>query len=451
LPKEELLTVSEVISESIADKVGIEPGDIITSINGAAINDIIDYYILCSEEFLQLEIKKSRGETRAVNIEKDPDEDLGVRFHSDVPGGIRRCRNCCIFCFIDQLPAGMRESLYVKDDDYRHSFLYGNYISLTNLNSADWDRIVKLRLSPLYVSVHTTNPRLRVKMMRNPAAAKIMGQLKRLAEAGITVYTQVVVCPGINDGIQLERTLRDLSSLWPFVPSVAVVPVGITRFQRYEYPFFPVDPPRAREIIDLVEQMQVEFRATMGTNFAFLADELYLKAGKEIPPVEYYEDFSQMENGVGLVRTFLEDLNMLFPFAPTRVGERNVVVITGTAMGGILKDICAGLNGRVNGLHVDVLTVRNDFFGHTVDVAGLLTGRDIARALKAYRANSERQNIVALLPSVLLKAGEDVLLDDMTLEDIRVAAGVNVTAVENTARGLLSGVLGLEVQQWQNL
>jgi len=440
-----LLTVKDVEPQSIAEEVGIEPGDILISINGSQVKDIIDYYYLTSEELLDIEIKKSTGSIWALEIEKDPDEDLGLKFKNHFPGGIRRCSNNCIFCFINQLPPGMRKSLYIKDDDYRHSFLYGNYISLTNLKQEDWERIAKFKLSPLYVSVHTTNPRLRAKMMRNPAASKIMGQLSYLREAGIAVHAQVVLCPGVNDGMQLERTLRDLFTFWPTVLSVAVVPVGVTKYQKYESPFFPVNKEKARETVELVEQLQKEFKKTAGTNFVFLADEFYLKADKTLPPAEYYEDFPQIENGVGLVRIFLDDFKKLLKKLPSLINERNTAVITGKAMESIMKELCAELENRVRGLTADVLAVENRFFGTTVDVVGLLTGRDIAAAVKEYLDNKRGKDIVFLIPSVMLKGGKSLFLDGMSVKDLHQVTGAVIKVVENSASGLISGALGQEV------
>ncbi|NLO89728.1 MAG: DUF512 domain-containing protein [Clostridia bacterium] len=442
----ELLTVKDVEPQSIAEEVGIEPGDILISINGSHVKDIIDYYYLSSDEFLDVEIKKPSGSIWVLDIEKDPDEDLGIEFKSHFPGGIRSCNNNCVFCFINQLPPGMRKSLYVKDDDYRHSFLYGNYISLTNLKPEDWERIARFKLSPLYVSVHTTSPRLRAKMMRNPQASNIIGQLGFLREAGITVHAQVVVCPGINDGVQLERTLRDLFSFWPTVLSAAVVPVGVTKYQKYESPFFPVDKEKAQETIELVEQLQREFKKTAGTNFAFLADEFYLKAEKPVPPANHYEDFPQTENGVGLVRIFLDDFKELLSMVPSQIKERSTAVITGKAMEKIMKELCKELENKVQGLKVDVIPVNNKFFGNTVDVVGLLTGKDVFYAVEEYLNNKGRKDILILIPSVLLKEGKSLFLDGMSVQDLQRKTRAVIKVVENSAQGLISGALGQGVE-----
>ena len=448
LPGTDHLIISCIEEDSIAKEVGLESGDALLGINDKIIEDIIDYYSECTTDTLELEIRKKNGETWQVSIDKDVDEDIGIRFISDIPGKIYRCQNKCIFCFVDQLPKGLRSSLYIKDDDFRHSFLYGNYISLTNLNSADWERIVDLHLSPLYVSVHTTNPRLRSKMMGNAGAAHIMGHLRKLIKAGIRIHGQVVVCPGINDRSQLERTLRDLSLLWPSFLSVSVVPVGVTKFQMYNPAFSPVDGNSAGEIIDLVERLQGEYMQTLGTNFVFPADELFLKAERELPVAEYYEDFPQLENGVGSVRIFLDDFRELLPQLPRRLDEeREVVVVTGTAMGSLLADLLKELNEEISGLNAAVLPVENKFFGSAVNVAGLLAGRDVTDALIAYRIENPKQVPKAVLSSVMLKPGEDIFLDEMTPGDVEREAETKITIVENDARGLLTGVLNREVEK----
>lgn len=438
------LTISAVEEGSIAWRLGIEAGDSLISINGSCINDIIDYYLLSGDRFFQMEIRKPSGELCVLEVKNHNFENLGLTFIEDIPGGLRQCSNKCIFCFVDQLPEGLRETLYVKDDDYRHSFLYGNYISLTNLSRADWERIIRMRLSPLYVSVHTTNPRLRGKIFGNANACRIMEQLRELVNAGITLYIQIVVCPGTNDGQELENTLRDLGSFWPSVASVAVVPVGVTKFQRFEYPFFPVDRLEALDIIHQVEKIQQEFRETHGSNIVFAADELYLKAGRPIPPAEYYEDFGQLENGVGLVRMFLDDLECLMEELPPSVTapKRKSVVITGISAAPVLDFAASSLEKKVPGLDIEVLAVENNFFGPLITVAGLLVGKDISDALEKYEAGDK---ITAILPSVTLKAGEEVFLDDLTVEEIQESTGIEIKVVENSAKGLVEGILDLEV------
>lgn len=446
LVQTEYLTVSSVAPGSIGEEVGVESGDRVLRINNTTVADIIDYYFLTCEQFLQMEIRKPSGEIWRVEIENKDYENLGLAFVEDLPGGLRKCANKCIFCFIDQLPTGMRDTLYIKDDDYRHSFLYGNYISLTNLSRGDWERIIRMRLSPLYVSVHTTNPRLRAKMLHNQGAGNIMQQLEELAESGITVHVQVVVCPGINDGLELDRTLRDLESLWPSVSSVAVVPVGITKYRPLDFPFFPVDRFSALDIIHRVEKMQEEFHETLGSNFVFAADELYLKADQTVPPADYYEDFSQLENGIGLVRLFLDDLDSLLEEIPTgAVPKGKYLIITGISAAPVLEEAVSRLEKVLKGIHVEVLGVENRFFGPMVTVTGLLTGRDISHTLAEYASEMGAEDIKPILSSVTLKAGEDIFLDGYSIEDVEKMTGIKLTVVENSAKGLFQGILGLEV------
>jgi putative radical SAM enzyme (TIGR03279 family) len=446
LSKPDLLTVTSVAGGSIAEKVGFEKGDKLVTINDNPVNDIIDYHLLTCDEYLKLEVRKPSGERWIVDIKKDDYESLGLTFEKDIPMGLKRCSNNCIFCFIDQLPPGLRETLYVKDDDYRHSFLYGNYISLTNLSQADWERIKRMRLSPLYVSVHTTNPRLRSKMFRNPRAGRIMDQLRELVSAGITLHAQVVVCPGINDGSELDTTLHDLASLWPEMSSVSVVPVGITKYQKFDYPFFPVDRTAAEDIINRVERIQKECNKTLGYNFVFAADELYLKAGRVIPPAEYYEDYPQLENGVGTVRLFIDEMAEIMEELPARISPpRRSLVITGVSAAELLKHTVRKLNDTVSDLDARVLPVSNQFFGPSVTVTGLLTGQDITVSLERYLREQQDRDIDVILSSVLLKADEEVFLDGYTVDDVKKRTGVNLIIVENSARGLIQGTLGLEV------
>ena len=446
MDKNNLLIVSRVKPNSIAEEMDINPGDKIYKINGVYVRDIVDYYFLVSDEYIETEIIKSgTGDMWKLNIEKDIEEELGVEFKKDIPGGVRRCQNNCLYCFIDQLPGGLRDSLYIKDDDYRYSFLYGSYISLTNLSEQDMQRIAKMRISPLYISVQATNPEVRKKMYGNEKAGEIMNQLIFLYESGITMHTQVVVCPGINDGTELEKTLKDLAELYSSVHSVAVVPVGVTGHGKKVY---PVDKNKAREIVSQVEEYQEDFKLKMGTNFAFLADEFYLKAGKEIPPASYYEDYPQIENGVGLVRTFIDELESLEKTIPHSLEQsKKILLITGAGAGQILRKAAELLNNKVEGLNVDVLLVKNRFFGNRATVAGLLTGRDIADALKLYKreAGQKGEMITGLLPSVMFKFGEEQFLDGLTLNDVEKETGTELKIVRTSASGLLSGIFNRKV------
>ena len=302
--------IARVIPDSIAAEVGFEPGDAIVSINHQQPRDLIDYKFLCADEVLELEVLDAANRTHCVEIEKDYDEDLGLEFETALFDGLIQCNNRCPFCFIDQQPPGKRETLYFKDDDYRLSFLYGSYLTLTNLMQRDWERIEQMRLSPLYVSVHATEPEVRIRLLKNPRAGQILDQLKWFQERRLQIHAQVVLCPGINDGIHLERTLLDLASFHqgdvPSVASVAVVPVGLTRFRPQEDELIPVSQKQAAEVIEQVQQLQEKFRQELKTTFAWLADEWFLIAGQELPSESHYEDYPQIGNGVGSIRQFVK-------------------------------------------------------------------------------------------------------------------------------------------------
>ena len=305
--------ITSVISDSIAEDIGFEPGDRLVSINGECPRDLIDYRFLCSDEWLTLEVLDATGETHSVEIEKDFDEDLGLEFESAFFDGLIQCNNRCPFCFIDQQPPGKRDSLYLKDDDYRLSFLYGSYLTLTNLPPAEWDRIARLRLSPLYVSVHATESEIRQRLLKNPRAGLLLDQLKWFQEHRLQIHAQVVVCPGINDGAHLERTLRDLAQFHigdtPAVASVAVVPVGLTRFRPKEDELVPVTREKAREVIAQVQAIQADFRDRFGTSFVWLADEWFLIGQVDLPPESHYESYPQIGNGVGSIHHFLREFD----------------------------------------------------------------------------------------------------------------------------------------------
>ncbi|GAW93236.1 DUF512 domain-containing protein [Calderihabitans maritimus] len=429
---------------SIGEEAGVEPGDRILSINGHNLEDIIDYRYLTADERLEIEIKKKNGQTWLLEVEKEYGEDLGLDFDQATFDGIRRCCNRCIFCFVDQMPPDLRTSLYVKDDDYRHSFIHGNFITLTNLTPRDWERIVRLRLSPLYISVHTTNPRLRAQMLGNPRAADIMEQLQRLKEAHIEMHTQIVLCPGINDGEELERTLRDLESLWPAVRSIAVVPVGLTCFREGLTELRVYSAEEARKIINQVKSFQAAFRRRRGSNLVFLADEFYLKAGVALPPAEHYEGFPQLENGVGLVRLFLDGYEETKKSLPSELPKpRKVVIITGMLAAPFLENMVQEISERVRGLEARVLALENGFFGPTVTVAGLLTGSDLIRGLKENR-HIIKDDEVVIIPRIMLREGEDLFLDGLTVAQVADKTGAILETAGPEARELIEKILGSE-------
>ncbi len=420
------LTIFAIEQNSIAEELGLEPGDRLLTINGQPVRDIVDYRFLCAAEELLARVVTSRGEEWELEIEKDYEENLGLDFGEYSFGPTRRCHNRCLFCFVDQMAPAMRETLYIKDDDYRLSFWQGNFVSLTNVKDEELQRIILQKLSPLYISVHTTNPELRTRMLNNRHAGKIMDQLRQLVEGGIEMHTQVVLCPGINDGKELARTIQDLASLWPRVHSMAVVPVGVTKYREGLFSLRPFTQEEAWKVIETIEGYQHKFLGQWDYPFVFAADEFYLMAGKPIPPAENYADFPQTENGIGLARLFLDEWEIVEQDLPENlVQPRTVTLVTGQSGSRILKPVAERIN-QIGGLTVHLEVVPNTFFGETVTVTGLLTGQDIIKALQGKEIGD-----VLLLPSVMLREGEDVFLDDMTLSQVSERLQVPVEAVES--------------------
>lgn len=425
----------EVIKASIADEVGLEPGDTLLSINGQPVEDLLDYQFYSQDDNITLVIEKKNGETWSVDIEKDFDDELGLLFEGVVFDRIRLCRNRCMFCFIDQMPPAMRETLYVKDDDYRYSFLFGNYITLTNLSDDDWNKLESMRLSPLYVSVHTTSGPLRQQMMKNPRAAHIMEDLQRLKQVGIQVHTQIVLCPDLNDGQELVKSINELADLYPSVQSVGIVPVGLTGHRDKLPHLRTFTAQEARELIEEVNQWQNTFRSRFGIGFVYLADEFYVKAGIPVPPADYYDAYSQIENGIGLIRLFMDDWQEIKRDLPNQIDPVQVFLITGESARTVMQTVAEDLN-RVKGLGVEVIAVPNQYFGGGVTVTGLLTGTDIINCLQ----NNYRGKKV-VIPEVLLQEGSTMLLDNITLEEIASRTGAVIRTTDGSARSLVEAVL----------
>jgi putative radical SAM enzyme (TIGR03279 family) len=410
--------ITQVLPDSIAAEIGFEPGDRLVAINDVHPRDLIDYQFLCADEVLELEVLDAKGKTHRIEIEKDYDEDLGLEFETALFDGLIQCNNRCPFCFIDQKPPGMRDTLYLKDDDYRLSFLYGSYLTLTNLPAKEWDRIEQMRLSPLYVSVHATEPDVRIRLLKNLRGGQILDQLKWFQERRLQIHAQVVVCPGINDGIHLERTLRDLAEFGggeiPAVASVAVVPVGLTQFRPQEDELVPATPETAREVVRQVQGLQAEFRDRLGSTFAWLADEWFLLAGEELPAATDYEDYPQIDNGVGSIRLFLDrfeaEANLLLP--PQISPPRRLTWVVGNAVGMALKPILQRLN-QVSGLEVQMVALCSQFWGQDMSVTGVLTGSDLLGGLQGKDLGDG-----ILLPTVMLKHGETRFLDNVTVEEL---------------------------------
>ena len=424
--------VDQVEQGSIGEELGFQPGDQLMSINGIRPRDLIDYRYLCVDEELHLEVRDASGVLHQVDLEKDADDGLGLGFTEALFDGLRQCNNHCPFCFIDQQPPGHRHSLYLKDDDFRLSFLYGSYLTLTNLTEADWQRIDQQRLSPLYVSVHATEPNLRERLLVNPRAGLLMQQLAWFGERDLQIHAQVVVCPGLNDGAALERSLRDLASHasgdWPAVLSAAVVPVGLTRFRPPDDGLVPVDPACARTVIDQVEVLQREFQQQLGTRFAWLSDEWYLIAGLPLPPRLEYEDLPQQENGVGTIRAFLEALDDATQSLPERIDQpRRCSWVVGRIVESALRPVTDRLNA-IEGLKVDLHGLPSPYWGQDQVVTGLLTGEDLLQGLEGLDLGDE-----LLLPSVMLRQGQPVFLDDITLEQLQQSLPVPVRIVHGAA------------------
>ncbi|SBO44785.1 TIGR03279 family radical SAM protein [Cyanobium sp. NIES-981] len=424
--------VASVEPGSIGAELGFEPGDRLLSINGRRPRDLIDLQFLVGEEDLVLEVEDSGGALHTVELEKDLDEGLGLAFTEALFDGLRQCNNACPFCFIDQQPPGRRRSLYLKDDDYRLSFLYGSYLTLTNLTAADWQRIEEQRLSPLFVSVHATDPELRSRLLVNPRAGQLLEQLRWFDARDLQIHAQVVVCPGLNDGAALERTLTDLAGFgggpWPAVLSAAVVPVGLTRFRPDGDALRPVDRACARRVVAQVEALQERFRADLGSRFAWLSDEWYLVAGLPLPPRGQYEDLPQQENGVGSIRAFLEELDRATTSLPERLDPpRRRSWVVGRLVAEALEPVVERLNA-VEGLELVLHGLPSPYWGQEHVVTGLLTGSDLLHGLRGQDLGE-----ALLLPAVMLRQGEPVFLDDMTLEQLQSALPVPVALLGSAA------------------
>lgn len=430
------VTIAGVEPGSIAAKKGILPGDILEAINGEAIRDVLDYRFYMTDTRLSLSLRRN-GEPFSVPVRKGEYDDLGLEFETYLMDRQHTCRNKCIFCFVDQLPRGLRDSLYVKDDDSRMSFLFGSYVTLTNLTEEDIRRIIKMRLSPINISVHTTDPELRVRMLKNPRAADSLRFIPMLTQAGIRVNTQLVLCPGINDGPALERSLRDLAEYRPGLGSIALVPVGLTGHREGLYPLRPYTREEARQVLDIAGAFQEEMLQKHGSRVAYPADEFFLLAELPIPEAEYYEDFDQLEDGVGLWALLRQEFLDALEQEEGRPLSRRVSVATGTAAAPLLSALAALAEEVFPGLTVTVHGIPNRLFGGAVNVAGLLCGGDIARGLSGMELGEE-----LLIPSVMLRHETDKFLDDTTVPWLEEQTGVPVRVVDNDGAQLLDAMLG---------
>ena len=410
--------ISRVLPDSIAAEIGFEAGDAIVSINQTQPRDLIDYRFLCSDEYLELEVVDTAGEIHQIEIEKDYDDDLGLEFETALFDGLIQCTNRCPFCFIDRQPSGKRKSLYFKDDDYRLSFLYGSYLTLTNLPEKEWRRIEQMRLSPLFVSVHATEPEVRTRLLKNDRAGQIISQLKWFQERRLQIHAQVVVCPGINDGEHLEQTLLNLASFHhgeiPAVISAAVVPVGLTKFRPPEDELIPVTQQKAIEVIAQVQRLQNRFNRQFDTTFAWLADEWFLIARQDVPPESHYEDYPQIGNGVGSIRLFLKQFQATAKkMLPKAIAKpRRFTWVVGNAVEQAFQPLVAQLN-EVEGLEINLVALNSQYWGQEITVTGLLTGQDLLAGLSGRDLGDG-----VLLPSLMLKHDDTRFLDDLTVAEV---------------------------------
>lgn len=455
-------TISRVLPGSIGEEAGLKPGDQVVSVNGTQVQDVFDYQYLTEDEYLEVLIRQSDGEEWVLEVEKDEDEDLGLEFENGLMDEYRSCRNKCIFCFIDQMPPGMRDTLYFKDDDSRLSFLQGNYVTLTNMGREDIERIIRYHLSPINISVHTTNPELRCRMLHNRFAGEALKKIDLLYQAGMKMNGQIVLCKGYNDGPELERTIEDLGRYCPVMESVSVVPVGLTRYREGLTPLEPFTKEEAGQVVDTVERWQKEFFARHGLHFIHASDEFYLLAEREMPKASCYDGYPQLENGVGMLRLLMEEvseaLNILNDDGSEEKGKnerndqagcqeceagmRKVSVVTGKLAGPLMRRIAGMVTERYPRVEISVCEIANDFFGEMITVSGLLTGQDLIRQLQGKELGD-----CLLIPANMVKSDEDIFLDDVTKEDAENALQVPLVIVKSSGHELVRHLLGLALPE----
>ncbi|NLY91413.1 MAG: DUF512 domain-containing protein [Firmicutes bacterium] len=443
--KKPVAVIASVAPRSLADRLGLQPGDRIVKLNRKEIPDLIAYQLAEAEDNLLVEVEKANGEYWELEVEKEEAEGLGVTFTTAVFDGIKPCRNRCLFCFVDQMPRGQRPSLYIKDDDYRLSFLQGSYITLTNLTAADWQRIRRLHLSPLYISVHATDPEVRKKLLGNERAGEVLAQLHQLAAWGCHFHAQAVLCPELNDGSVLARTITDLGDFWPNLRSLAIVPVGLTGHRAHLPPLRKFQPEEAKAVLQTVHRAQARFLAAYGTRLVFAADEFYLQAKEVFPPVEAYEDLLQLENGIGLwplfKAQFLHALAKLRGERPPEGKPSSFAVITGTDAAKLWEELRRVTGPILPWLKLQILPVTNSFFGPEVTVTGLLTGVDIRQAVSQ---TPLRPGTHLLLPNVILRHQENLFLDGMTIDQLRAELPYPVKVIGVNGEEVVKTLLGLE-------
>ena len=417
--------IRKVFPDSIAEEMELVPGDELISINGQPIEDVFDYHYLVNDEYLEILVRKADGEEWELEIEKDFEEDLGVEFENSLMDEYRSCRNHCIFCFIDQMPPGMRETLYFKDDDSRLSFLQGNYVTLTNMSDHDIDRVIRYHLAPINISFQTTNPKLRCEMLHNRFAGDIFPKVDRLFQAGIEMNGQVVLCKGVNDGEELERTIRDLSGYLPHLKSVSVVPVGLSKYREGLHPLEPFNREDALGVLETVHRWQKKLYEQYGLHFIHCSDEWYILAGLPLPEEERYDGYLQLENGVGMLRLLEEEVQEELAHRKGDERVRRVSIATGKLAAPFIQENVERVRTVYGNVEAQVYPIRNDFFGELITVSGLITGQDLKEQLKGKDLGE-----CLLIPCNMLRAGENVFLDDVTVEEVEEQLGVPVAVVD---------------------
>lgn len=437
--------ITSVDPGSPAEKAHIVPGEQLLTINGHRITDVLDYRFYGYDSSVRLELRRTDGTTRTVRLRKPEGRDLGLNFETYLMDRARSCANNCIFCFVDQMPPGLRETLYFKDDDARLSFLMGNYITLTNMSERSIQRIIDLRISPINVSVHTTDPALRAMMLGNPRAGDSIGTMRRLAENGIHMNCQIVACPGINDGPALQSTMEDLLSMHPGVSSVAIVPVGLTRYRDGLYPLERYNAVTAAALIDLVESFARVCRERLGTSLFWCSDEFYLLAGRELPEDAYYEEYNQLENGVGMLRLLETEFHGALRMMEETDSSSPFTIATGLDAAPMIESLIGDAMAKCPGVRGRVVPIVNRFFGEQIVVSGLITGRDLIEQLKG-RDLGER----LLLPDNMLRYHENVFLDDVTIQQVEQELGVPLMFVSQDGFQLCDAVFGLDGQKMES-
>lgn len=458
--------INKVFPDSIGAEMNIEVGDILLNINGQSISDIIEYRYYISEEYLEMDIQKNNGEIWTLEIEKEYDEDLGLEFENPIIDQSKNCQNQCIFCFIDQLPKDMRNTLYFKDDDSRLSFLQGNYITLTNMKDEEIQRIIDYRISPINLSVHTTDPDLRIQMLNNKKAGNILSVMKSFNEHQIKMNCQIVLCPGVNDGENLNQTIADLKEL-EHIQSTAIVPVGLTKYREGLFPMEPYGQHAATKVIDQVESWQSIILKEKGRRFVHLSDEFYILGDGNFPKVEDYEGFPQIENGVGLVTKFQAEVEEVLAQRRTTLSKDvqsqkkksedrkkrvKVQLITGTLAKDFMENIANKIRENMASIEIEVIPVKNRFFGETITVSGLVTGGDILETIKNRETKKSGENdfnTVMMIPKAMLKAEENIFLDDLTLKDLEKELGKEIVISQVEGKDFVNKLLRI-IEKYQN-